>query len=192
VYFRQGKVAEAEKYFTAARNLAPIGRIGYHLGQIYERQGKKQAAIDAYSFGLAASTPEQEVREEMYSRLLAVVGNQATVDATLKLARQDFSRQHGVKVDKLSTEAGSAEFWLLLGPSGKAEDVKFISGVESFRSFTKSIAALKFRVILPEGAPAKLLRRGVLVCMGGNYGCDFTLQDPRTVHLDSRVVHSAN
>ncbi len=128
----------------------------------------------------------------MYSRLLAVVGNQATVDATLKLACQDFSRPHSVKVGKLSTKAGSAEFWLLLGPGGKAEDVKFISGVESFRSLTKSIAALKFRVILPEGAPAKLLRRGVLVCVGGDYGCDFTLQDPRTVHLDSRVVHSAN
>src|SRR5437867_11389434 len=81
----------------------------------------------------------------MYSRLLALVGNQATVDATLKLARQDFSRPHGVKVGKLSTMAGSAEVWLLLGPSGKAEDVKFISGVESFRSLTKSIAGLKFQ-----------------------------------------------
>jgi uncharacterized protein HemY len=81
VYLRQGKVTQAEKYFYTAWILGPNDRIADHLGQVYEKQGKKEAAIGAYSQGLAAYGPPQEVREEMSSRLLALIKNQATVDA---------------------------------------------------------------------------------------------------------------
>jgi tetratricopeptide (TPR) repeat protein/transglutaminase-like putative cysteine protease len=181
VYFRQGKLPQAERYLDAAWRLSPAGVIGDHLGQLYEKQGKKQAAIDVYALGLAANVPTQEVREDMYTRLLALMKVQANVDAKLKMARQESAHSPRLKMGKLSTTPGSGEFWLVVGRDGSVEQVRFISGVESFRSFQKAIASLKFKAPLPDDAPTKLLRRGVLVCAGGDYDCDFTLQDPRSV-----------
>jgi hypothetical protein len=63
----------------------------------------------------------------------------------------------------------------------------FISGAESFRSLEKAIASSKFRAPLPDDTPTKLLRRGALVCMGGEYGCDITLQDPPNVQFNDHV-----
>ena len=183
VYFRQAKLPQAEKYLVAAWSLKPAGKTGDHLGQVYEKEGKTQAAIDAYAHGLAAFALEQKVREEMYSRLLALLKTQPAVDARLKLARQDYSHARLTKLGKLSTTPGNAEFWLLVGRGG-AEDVQFITGAESFRPLGKAvIASAKFKAVLPDDAPTKLVRRGVLVCVGGDYGCDFTLQDPSTVNF---------
>ena len=187
VYLRQGNLEEAENYLDAAWRLSPAGAIGDHLGQIYEKQGKKQAALDAYAMGLAANIPRQEVREEMYARLLVLMKVQASVDAKLKTARQEFGHSPRLKLGQLSATPGSAEFWLLLGRGGNVEQAKFISGTEAFRSLENAIATLKLKVSLPGDAPTKLLRRGVVVCVGGDYGCDFTLQDPRSVHVSGHV-----
>jgi tetratricopeptide (TPR) repeat protein len=187
VYLRQGKLPQAEKYLDAAWNLSPTGNIGDHLGQLYEKQGKKQLAIDAYAEGLVANTPRQETREEMYSRLLALLKVQVNVDAKVQLAHQSFLRSPRLQLGKLSALAGSAEFWLLLAHGGTVEAVQFISGVESFRSLDRALRSQTFKLPLPDNAPTKLLRRGALVCSGGNYGCDFTLEDPRTVRLEGQV-----
>lgn len=187
VYLRQGKLPQAEKYLDAAWSLSPTGNIGEHLGQLYEKQGKKQLAIDAYAEGLAANTQRQEIREEVYARLLALLNTQSNVDAKVKLARQSFSRSTRIPLGKLSATAGSAEFWLLLGRSGTVEATQFISGVESFHLLDRALRSQKFKSLLPDDSPTKLLRRGALVCVGGNYGCDFTLEDPRTVRLEGQV-----
>jgi len=133
VYLRQGKVSQAEKYLNSAWSLSPTGDIGEHLGQLYEKQSKKQLAINAYAEGLAANTPSQEIREQMYARLLALLNTQSNVDAKVKLARQSFSRSPRIPLGKLSATAGSAEFWLLLDRGGAVEEIQFISGVERFR-----------------------------------------------------------
>jgi tetratricopeptide (TPR) repeat protein len=47
------------------------------------------------------------------------------------------------------------------------EEVKFISGAEHIRPLSKVLASLKLKAPLPDEAPVKLVRRGVLVCEGG-------------------------
>jgi hypothetical protein len=71
---------------------------------------------------------------------------------------------------------------VLLAPGGWVEEVKFISGDEHIRSLSKEVASLKFKAPLPDDAPVKLVRRAVLVCTGGNFGCDFTLFTVDSVH----------
>jgi hypothetical protein len=86
------------------------------------------------------------------------------------------------KLGQLSTKQGSAEFFVLLAPGGRVEDIKFISGAEHIRSLSKVVASLKFKAPLPDDSRVKLVRRGVLVCSGGNFGCDFTLFTADSVH----------
>ncbi|MBZ5670082.1 MAG: hypothetical protein LAO04_10170 [Acidobacteriia bacterium] len=71
---------------------------------------------------------------------------------------------------------------MLLAPGGRVEDVRFIGGAEHVRSLSKVVASLKFKAPLPDDGPVKLVRRGVLVCTGGNLGCDFTLFTVDSVH----------
>jgi hypothetical protein len=79
------------------------------------------------------------------------------------------------KLGKLPAKQGSAEFFVLLAPGGRVADVKFITGDEHIRPLSKTLASVTFKAPLPDDAPVKLVRRGVLVCMGGAFGCDFTL-----------------
>jgi len=86
------------------------------------------------------------------------------------------------ELGKVSTKQGSAEFFVLLAPGGTVEDVKFISGDENIRPLSKKLASLKFKAPLPDDAPVKLVRRGVLMCNGLNLNCDFTLLPVEAVH----------
>jgi hypothetical protein len=72
-------------------------------------------------------------------------------------------------------EKGTADFFMLLDPGGGVEDVKFISGDEHLRPLGQELVTLNFKAPLPDDAPVKLVRRGVLVCAGTSFGCDFTL-----------------
>jgi hypothetical protein len=71
---------------------------------------------------------------------------------------------------------------VLLAPGGTVEDVKFISGDEFIRPLGKVLASLKFKAPLPDDAPIKVVRHGVLFCTGGDLGCDFTLIPVDSVH----------
>lgn len=83
--------------------------------------------------------------------------------------------RYSVEVKILSFIHLSAVLLILLAPGGRVEDIKFISGKEFIRSLSNVVSSLKFKAPLPDDAPVKLLRRGVLVCEGGTLGCDFTL-----------------
>ena len=97
-------------------------------------------------------------------------------------AGEELSQMRRTKLGNLSSKKGSAEFFVLLTLQGSVEDVKFISGDEQFRPLSKILASLKFKAPLPDDAPVKLVRRGVLVCESGTLGCDFTLFPVDSVH----------
>lgn len=88
---------------------------------------------------------------------------------------EELCRTQRVKVGKLSSKPGSADFFVLFAANSKAVGVKFVVGAEELRPLAKAIAAAKFKAPLPDDAPTKLVRRGVMVCESYNLGCHFTL-----------------
>jgi len=48
VYFQSGDLLQAERYIDASWRLCQNGPVGLHLGQIYDRQGKRRAAIHVW------------------------------------------------------------------------------------------------------------------------------------------------
>jgi len=129
-----------------------------------------------------STSPPENLRTQIGSRFERLVGNKATVDATLRYAPGDLSQLRQTKLGKLPAKPGSAEFWVLFTPTGKVEDVKFISGAENLRPFGKRIAFIPFKVPFPDDVPTRIVRRGVLVCTGMNLGCDFTVFTVESVH----------
>ena len=110
-------------------------------------------------------------------RLVSVMGALALLYVTSPA-------QAGFELQLTSAAGGNATFTITFAP-GKIEDVKFVSGDEKLKSMTTQIANSKLRANFPDTSPARLTRRGVLVC--GSSGCDFTLLLPSAPYSTEAV-----
>ncbi len=104
VYFQRGDLDHAEQYVRAAWLLGQHGEVGDHLGQIYEKRGEKQKAIDMYAQALAAYKPPTETRQ----RLAALLGpgGEEHPEANAKPASRAVKK--AARKTKSSAESGPA------------------------------------------------------------------------------------
>ena len=96
----------------------------------------------------------------------------------------EFNRIRTFKLPRLVPKSASAEFFVLLAPGSKVEDVKFISGSKELESSAKTLRAIEFKAAFPDESQARLLRRGILSCYEYS-GCSFVLynlEDVRSVN----------
>jgi hypothetical protein len=112
---------------------------------------------------------------ESRSRLRRLLGSSAKVDAAVNAAGGETSQEWRVKLGKITKVEGSAEFYVLFSPGPKIDGVKFISGTQQLQPASKAVSSARFQILFPDSNPVKLLRRGVMVCPGPIFGCDFTL-----------------
>ena len=177
VHFAEGHLDKAEKYVAAAWSLGQHGEVGDHLGQIYEKRGEKDRALQTYALSMSGLRPIPETR----GRLSALAGGDAKADAAVSKHKDDLQQLRTIDLGK-SKETGNAEFFILLGgaagSAAKAESVKFVSGDEKLKSFTEALRTADYHLIFPDDTPVKVLRRGVLSCSGS---CTFILMLPDDV-----------
>jgi tetratricopeptide (TPR) repeat protein len=180
VYFAQGNLKQAEKYISAAWEIGQHGEVGDHLGQVYEKLGRKKDAVRAYAMAMSGLRPVPETRDH----LAALLGGKDKVSAATekyKLANQALRTIH---LGKVAKQTGSAEFFVLLagGNSGThVESVKFISGDEGLKVFAEALRTAKYNLIFPDDTPTKIVRRGVLGCSKTTGDCTFVLLLPEDV-----------
>jgi tetratricopeptide (TPR) repeat protein len=181
VYFARGNFEKAEKYVNAAWLLGGHGEVGDHLAQIYQKRGRKDDAIRAYAMALSGLRPTLETR----SRLAALVGGDTKVLTAIEQHKLDFQGLRTVKLGKLSSLSGTAEFFVVLAasPAGtRVEAAKFISGEEKLKPLTENLRSAKIDFAFPDDAPTKILRRGILSCSKTNGECEFVMMLPEDVH----------
>jgi tetratricopeptide (TPR) repeat protein/transglutaminase-like putative cysteine protease len=176
VHFRLGNLGQAEKYLRAAWVLTQNGIGGDHLGQLYQQQNKRQAAIATYKLALAANGKMKDTRQ----RLTRLLGGSANVDREIMYAAADLSQRRSHHLPRIARGNASAEFFLLFSPGPKVEEVKFISGSEELKSAEAALRSAKFDVPFPDDTPSHLVRRGMLVCSPLT-GCTFVLFTPDMV-----------
>ena len=96
----------------------------------------------------------------------------------------ELSQMRTFKLPRLVPKSVSGEFFLLIGPGSKVEDVKFVSGSAEPESSAKALRAVDFKLPFPDEGPARVLRRGILSCYEYS-GCSFVLynlEDVRSVN----------
>lgn len=145
IKFKQGNLAAAESYIHAAWLLADDAAIGDHLGQIYEKQGRRDDAIRAYALALTYPNPPLETR----SRLVALAGKK---DADTRISFAHADQRRTMTLPNKQKINGSAQFWVLLTPVSK--DSKAQGG--SFRIEAKLVRVEPEGIILA-GTPEKNL-----------------------------------
>jgi hypothetical protein len=186
VYFRLGRLDEAETYLYAAWLLLQGGIEADHLGQVYEQEKKTEKAIHMYRLAL---TEPQAVRsggaeDETRRRLELLTGSK--VPTNMGPLRDDpngneLSQMRKASLKRIVPDDATADFYLLFGPGGKIEDVHFIQGSESLKVAGRSaLSEASFEVAFPKGSSARLIRRAIVTCSGIS-GCNAVLFTPDSV-----------
>jgi tetratricopeptide (TPR) repeat protein len=183
VHFAEGDLDQAQKYVGAAWSLGHHGEVGDHLGQIYEKQGNKDRALQTYALSMSGLRPIPETHD----RLATLAGGAAQADAAVARYKPDLDHLSSVDLGK-ATQTGNADFFILLsgaaGSSAHVDAVKFVSGDEKLKTFTEALRSADYHLTFPDNTPVKVLRRGTLSCSVTSGKCEFLLtlpDDVRTV-----------
>jgi tetratricopeptide (TPR) repeat protein len=198
VYFSKGDYEKAEKYVAAAWELGQHGEVGDHLGQIYEKEGKKDRALATYELALGGLRPIPETQ----GRIDALLKSDRKLKTNGQNAKEELQSLRTIDLGKVASgnavpdkagsdkekSASTGDFFVLLsggaGTPARAEGVKFASGDEKLKVFSDALRTAPYRLVFPDDTPVKILRRGVLSCSGATGKCTFVLvlpDDVRTV-----------
>jgi tetratricopeptide (TPR) repeat protein len=181
VYFRKGDVAAAERYLKSAWQLMQDNVVADHLGQVYERMGKKDLAIDYYAYAALDPHPGQEGRKH-----LATLVGESKVASFLDERRGRPGALRTFEV-RLPGGAGDASFFVILAPGNVVDDTRFIGGDESLRPFANELKKIRFPQEFPDKRDTRIVRRGILSCERPVAGRD---PKPKT-RPASRICHFA-
>jgi tetratricopeptide (TPR) repeat protein len=186
VYFRLGRLDQAENYLNAAWLLSQMPLIGDHLGQVYEQEKKTEKAIHMYRLALASlgAPGFGDAGDETRHRLEHLTGRKEPAGPDFvhgDSSGAELSQLRTVKLKRLVPGSATAEFFLLFSPGPKIEDVQFISGSEELKSAESGLSDAKFQVTFPEGSSVHLVRRAILTC-SSVAGCEAVLFTPDSVH----------
>jgi tetratricopeptide (TPR) repeat protein/transglutaminase-like putative cysteine protease len=181
VYFRMGNLDQAEKYIGASWKLDQNPTVGKHLGEIYQKKDKKEAALRMFHEALLVSSgPDggNDEPEEIQRHIAEVENSKAKSVSPATLT--ELNEMRTIRMPRIIQGQASADFFLLVSPGGKIENVKFINGSDQLKSATAVISHLKIQDAFPDNTPARVVRRGILGCYPTT-GCSLVFLSPRQV-----------
>lgn len=183
VYFQNNQLDKAKRYIEAAWLLDEHSEIGDHLGQLYQKMGRKQDAIHFYAMAATANHKIPDAEEHLKS----LVPDSKRSATEVERAREELQALRSARLP-WSGKNATAEFFLSFAAPGesdgrplKPEQVKFVRGDEALRSYVSQLQAASFPVEFPDDTPIKLVRRGVLTCDEAKHQCQMTLMLPEDV-----------
>ncbi len=94
VYFSEGNLDKAEKYVSAAWGLGQHGEVGDHLAQIYEKEGKKDRALQTYELSLSGLRPIPETQ----TRIDALIKSDAKLNPSAARDRFSFCNRSAASI----------------------------------------------------------------------------------------------
>jgi tetratricopeptide (TPR) repeat protein len=174
IHFKNGNFPLAEKYVRAAWELGQSREVSLHLGEIYQKLGHPQQAMQFYSFA-ARSTfvrAKDETPDPGRDRLVKLAGPVRAGE----MIRSNIglpSKMRTVHLGNIASSGYKGEFFFVFAPGPKLLSVQTIEGDSSLEPALSKIGdKLAASAIFPEGAPGKLIRQGIVNCSPYTKGCD--------------------
>lgn len=167
IKFQAGDMPQAEKYIAAAWGLCEFTEIGDHLGQIYEKEGRKTDAIRQYEFTLGKLYAMPETRP----RLSALLPPGTDLDAKIGAVKLKREGGEGIKFKNSHKIDDNGEVWILLKPGPNVADVQFIRGGDELKDTFSDIRGVRFPDTFPDSTSVTLLRRAWLTCSNITHEC---------------------
>src|SRR5262249_45640280 len=159
VYFARGDLTNAERFVAPAWRLSEHAEVGDHLGQIFEKLGRRADAARQYAEALASRQPASEVRD----RLARVAGASKTDDLVARHRGARAAARTFALAGK-GPAGKKADFLVLFGAPGKVEAVKLVEGDEAMQPLASAIRQFPAAGMFPDASPSRILRRGTAAC----------------------------
>jgi hypothetical protein len=179
ILFKQGKTAEAEAWIRAAMAMRQDAEIGEHLGDVLMAEKKQSDAATAYAAALASLplTDMMGVRikvESPRSKALRTKLDAAKAAAKITKVPDGQATLQDMRTWKIGAASGlkgTAEFQVLLAPSGVASIIP--TGVAP-HAMQERIEAATWSSRYPPGQDARIAAKVMLNCDGNV--CDAVLE----------------
>lgn len=169
IYFKLGRLDDADRYLSAAWSLGQRSVIGDHLGQLRERQGRTTAAREAYARALAAGRAGDGPRD----RLERVIGDAGRVEAVVYEARRELVRLRSIEHELPNALDAEGMVMLLVGGDGRVRDARAVSGDEGMHRVAAALKARTMPMVAPGGEEIAIVRLAVVAC--ADDACDVSL-----------------
>ncbi len=174
IYFRQGDLTRAEPYLAAAWSLGQNGDSADHVGDVYLKQGKRDAAIHHWELALAADSHLAGVRDKLDSAGKPAQQTQKpgpasgakpkTTASHLQMSPgEELGKLRTIDVPSVQRTEGSAEFFMVFSRTGPSQ-ARFIAGDEAMRDVAAQLATSGLPFKLPDSGPERIVRRGIVSC----------------------------
>ena len=183
VYFQNNQIEKAKRYIEAAWLLDQHSEICDHMGQLYEKLGRKQDAVRFYA--MATTAPHKIPEADQH--LKSLLPDSKQVAAEVEKARAEMQKVRTVGLPWSGKDAKAEFFLTFSAPSStdnrplKPDHAKFVSGDDSLRAYATRLEEAAFHVEFPDDTPIKLVRRGVLSCTEKAHECQIVLMHPEDV-----------
>jgi TonB family protein len=189
IHFHRSDLPEAEKYVNAAWKLAQSADIADHLGQIYEKEGKHEAAIHMWRLAIAADRRYEAAKERLRQAGAPIVAPRVRgADPWALSPSEELGVMRTIKIPQLSNHTGSAEFFLLISRDG-IEDAQLASEPPAFKEAVPAIRSAKYEFPFPDAGPEKIIRRGILSCSTYTTpSCQLTTLLPSAVKMADSIA----
>ncbi|HXH67646.1 MAG TPA: TonB family protein, partial [Candidatus Limnocylindrales bacterium] len=180
IRFQENDLPAAENYVRCAWMVHSLGINSDHLGQIYEKLGKRSDAVRMYQMAVASDPSETAPRE----RLAALAPPDANTDQMIEEGKRLLKESRTITVKNSHQVEGFAEFWILLSPGPKVLGVKFVTGDEELAPFANDLQTVSYPNTFPETTELRLLRRGRLACSRSSTDCNLQMISSSNVQAD--------
>jgi tetratricopeptide (TPR) repeat protein/transglutaminase-like putative cysteine protease len=185
--FQSGDAQGAEGFVRSAWMLDQEAVEGDHLGQIYEKLGKKTEAARIYEKALAAhsmpvisfgnprtdvATTYQQTRDQILSHYARVTGRKTPPPAEIrrlpngewtKTPGEELASAREVKISSKKGLAATADFMVAI-TAEKVEAVRFVKGDEELKSLVSALQSVHYPMEFPAGSKAKIVRQVHVTC----------------------------
>lgn len=173
--FKLGHNAEADTYASAAWRLLQHGEVADHLGQINEKEGKPEQALQMYRLALAAGDLEDSKTTSQRLKALEVKFDQKEPsDPKGPEAELVKLTTFSVPVSTPWKNPVSAHFLVQVNRNG-VKDAKFLTGDKLLQSAEDQLKKVDFHPVFPDNGPEEIVWEGLLSCLPYASSCSFTL-----------------
>jgi tetratricopeptide (TPR) repeat protein len=191
VKFRLGDYDGATKYLESAWYVMQAIAIGDHLGQVYEKLGKKQQAAQTYAMvlNMLGQRGDPIVRQRMTANLTSLAAQGAKVSRNT--SGDDLSAVRSYRLSTIKEWGGgykTATFGIALTKAPGAPQVWFVDGAEELKDSAAELAKIKFKVSFPDDGPTRVVQRGMLSCSEASKNCTFVFLPPSTIPVVPTVT----
>ena len=174
IEFRRGNTAAAEPYVRAAWLLLHHTEVGDHLGQIYEAQGKKAAALQTYAMAVngLVSIGIADARRH----LAALVGSPGAAERWADSGKAMLMKQRTVHFAKGADFDGVVQVQLIVNSRRGIEQVRFLGAPQQFSALETKLKVVDLPIIFPDSTPTKLPLLGLVTCSTFTSDCSLVLE----------------